>query len=228
MTTKMNRFLALVPAVAFAAACNGVAPTGPSQITSNDSYDAVSGQASTMTSSCVNLGRISLNVVEPAGAILWVQATYHFTGPSIGCPAPRWTSNRVEMVLDKTNPMRAGFPRAAGGTATLTATAPNQVTKSIVVDLGGTRADQSCKQIAGVSVKIVPVTVSNDVSVKATYRYTGPVIGTCAQGPAWTASRRGLNVDPNDPFRAFISRRTDIRTTVTATAPNGRSGKVTF
>jgi len=226
--TKMNRFLALIPAVAFAAACNGVAPTGPSQITSNDSHDAVSGQASAMTSSCVNLGRISLNVVEPAGAILWVEATYHFTGPSIGCAAPRWTSNRGEMVVDKTNPMRAGFPREAGGKAMLTATAPNRVTKSIVVDLGATRADLSCKQIAGVSVKVLPVGISNDVSVKATYHYTGPVTGVCTLAPAWTASRRGLNVDPSDPFRASIARRTDIRTTITATAPNGLLGKVTF
>ena len=228
MSTKINRFLALIPAVAFMAACSGVAPTGPSQITSNDSYDAVSGEASAMTSSCVNLGRISLNVVEPAGTILWVKATYHFTGPSLGCPAPRWTSNRGEMIVDKTNPMRAGFPREAGGKATLTATAPNRVTQSIAVDLGTTRAADSCKDISGVAVKVVRQTMSNDVFVEAVYLHVGPVIGVCTLSPAWTASRRGITVDPTNSFRAYIARRTDIRTTVTATAPNGRSGQVTF
>jgi hypothetical protein len=140
MTTKINRFLALIPVVAFAAACSGVAPTGSSQITSNDSYDAASAQAATMTS----------------------------------------------------------------------------------------RAPDSCKDISGVSVKVVHHTMSNHVYVAATYLHLGPVIGSCTLSPAWTASRRGLTVDPTNSFRAYIARRTDIRTTVTATAPNGRSGKVTF
>jgi len=140
MSRKINRFLALIPAVAFTAACSGVAPTGSSQITSNDSYDAASGQAATMTS----------------------------------------------------------------------------------------RAPDSCKDISGVSVKVVRHTISNDVFVEAAYLHVGPVIGVCTLSPAWTASRRGLTVDRTNPFRAYIARRTDLRTTVTATAPNGRSGQVTF
>ena len=138
MSTKINRFLALIPAVAFTAACSGVAPTGSSQITSDDSYGAASGQAATMTS------------------------------------------------------------------------------------------PDSCKDISGVSVKVVRHTISNDVFVEAVYLHVGPVIGVCTLSPAWTASRRGITVDPTNSFRAYIARRTDIRTTVTATAPNGRSGQVTF
>jgi len=225
--TKMSRFLALIPVVVSAAACNGVAPTGPSQITSNDSYESA-GAVTAMTPSCRNLGRISLTVLPAVSPILWVEANYQYTGPSLGCPAPRWTSDRVEMVIDRNNPMRAGFPRTAGGNATLTATAPNRVTKSITVDLGATRDEQACKDVAGVSVKIVPInSTSGDVSLQATYRYFGSVSLGCS-APAWTASRRGLNLNPYDPFRASIARRTTVRTTVTATAPNGLSGSVTF
>jgi hypothetical protein len=232
--TKMKRFLALIPVAAFAAACGGVSPTGSSQIVSHDSYEAT-GAVTAMTGSpqCVNLARISLTpVTGPAVSIQWIKADYVFSGPSpLPCPAPRWTSNRFDMVVDKTNPMRAGFPRQSSGKATLTATALNGVTNSIVIDLDASRGftdEQACRAVAGVSLRILPVANAKaDVSFEAKYTYAGPVTQACSVAPVWTASRSGLKVSFSDPFRASIAG-TNVRTTVTATAPNGLSGKITF
>jgi hypothetical protein len=46
--------------------------------------------------------------------------------------------------------------------------------------------------------------------------------------PVWKATRRGITVQTANPFRASIARATGVRTTVTATAPNGASGNVAF
>jgi hypothetical protein len=230
----MLRFTALIPMVAFVAACSGAMPTGPGPITSNESYQAA-GDVTAMLAEpqCANLGRIALApVTSPASPIHWIEATYYFNGPAQPCPAPRWTSDRSNMVVDKTNPMRAGFPRMAGGQASLTATARNGVSKSIVVDLGPTRmsdGDQACKQIVAVDMRVLPVGISkNEVSLEARYRYDGPVLESCSIAPTWTASRRGLRVNPNNLFRASITRTAEVRTTVTATAPNGVFGRITF
>jgi hypothetical protein len=120
----------------------------------------------------------------------------------------------------------------AGGQASLTATARNGVSKSIVVDLGPTRMSdgaQACKQIVAVDMRVLPVGISNnEVSLEARYRYDGPVLQSCSIAPTWTASRRGLKVNPNNLFRASIPHTTEVRTTVTGTAPNGVFGRITF
>lgn len=139
---QINRFLALIPAVALTAACSGVAPTGSSAIVSNDSYKAA--------------GDVTAMAVPPSDS------------------------------------------------------------------------EQGCKQIAEVLLRIQPMVLSNEVALQARYRYHGPVTQTCSIAPTWAASRPGLKVHPIDPFRASIDRRTDVRTTVTATAPNGVFGKVIF
>jgi len=241
--TKMNQFLALIPVVAFAAACSGVAPTGPSQITSSEPFEAVSGDATATGLRCSTLRSISLDIVPSsspspsADAYVWVEATYHFSAPELQrCPAPRWTSDRNQMVVNRTNPMRAGFLRAAGGQATLTATAANRVSNSIIVAIGPTidlvvpgPLPQACRNIAGVDVKILgEPNMSNVVSFAASYIYKSPVIGLCTTAPAWKATRRGLTPSKTDPFRASIARAYDVRTTVTTTAPNGATGNVTF
>lgn len=235
--TKMNRFLALLPVAAFAAACSGV-PSGPSQV-SNEPFEEVSGEATaTAALPCPTLNRISLNVVPSVDAYVWVEATYHYSGPVMQpCPAPRWTSNRNQMVVNRENPMRAGFRRSAGGKATLTATAPNRVTKTIEVTIGPppTRLassiipyplPQACRDIAGVNVKIVP-SPENDrhVWLVADYIYKRPMTGICTVAPVWKASRKGLHAAA---FQASIGRRTTVRTTVTATAPNGKFDSITF
>jgi hypothetical protein len=128
----------LVPLLAFAAACNGVAPTGSSAITSNDAYEA-------------------------------------------------------------------------GG------------------DVGAlSNGNEACRLIVDVKLRILPDDGTGNVVLQAAYRYESPGGPECAIGPAWTASRRGLYVSPCTPFLASIARDTDVRTTVTATGPNGRTAKVTF
>ena len=139
---QINRFLALIPAVALTAACSGVTPTGSSATNPNDSY-------------------------------------------------------------------------AAAGDATAMAVPPGD-------------SGQGCKQITEVLLRILPVGMSNEVAFQAKYRYEGPASLGCSIAPVWTASRRGLRVHPTDPFRAAIDRKTNVRTTVTATAPNGVFAKIIF
>ena len=133
----MIRLAALVPMLAFAAACSGAgAPTGPAPLTTNDPYEAVSGQATQM-----------------------------------------------------------GNP--------------------------------DCRDIAVVDVSIVPAVNLTMVELTARYRFQRPGL-SCAVPPRWAATRPGLIVHPKDPFRASIQHRSDVRTTVTATAPNGKVGRATF
>jgi hypothetical protein len=238
--TKMKRFLALTPVVALAAACSGVAPTGPSPITSSEPNEVVSGYATATALPCPGLTSISLAVVPSLDAYVWVEATYHYSAPASQlCAAPRWTSDRNQMVVNRNNPMRAGFRRSAGGKATLTATAANRISNSILVTIGPSTQigssiipsplPQACRDIAGVTVRIVPNPATNrDVLFETSYRYKSPISGICSVAPRWTATRRGLTVNAADPFRSSIGRRTDVRTTVTSTAPNGVSGSVTF
>ena len=234
--TRMSRFLALIPVAAFTVACNGATPTGPTQISATEPMETASAEATAMTPapSCQYLVRIDLDADPTPGSMAWVQATYQYSRPVLTpCGPPRWTSLRGELVVDPQNPMRAGFPRSAGsGTATLTATAPNRLSHTIVVDLAPpTRladAEQACRDIAGVDVKVVPSIEIARVVLKATYVYMKPTTAVCSIAPDWMASRSGLTVDRMDPFRAWIRRRSDVKTRVTATSPNGMSGAVTF
>jgi len=234
---KTAKFLALIPVVGLAAACNGVAPTGPSEFASNDASAALTGEASSMgrgsSRLCAGLKGINLQVVDSDDKTLWVVATYQFSGPApTACAAPAWTSDRDGMRLDKANPFRAGFARDAGGRAILTATAPSGVHGSITLDLTSNRlgGERGCLDITGVDLQIVPITSDpGQVSLVATYRSSGPGAEGCAIGPSWSASRRGLRVDEKNPFKAYISAAADgVRTTVTATAPNGAAGKISF
>jgi hypothetical protein len=238
--TKMNRFLALIPVVAFAAACNGVAPTGPDQMTSNQPDEALSGNATATALPCPTLTSIDLaRVTDGPNQYVWVEATYRYSSPAAQrCRAPKWTSDRNQMVVDRNNPMRAGFLRAAGGHATLTATAPNRVTNFILVTIGPVSRDDSstivpipeaCRAITGVNVKITPNPgISREVSLVTSYTYTSPIAGVCTFSPAWTASRTGLIVNATNPFRASIGRQVGVQTTVTSNAPNGISGNIRF
>ena len=232
--TKMSRFLALIPVAAFAAACNGAVATGPTDLSATEPMETASAaaMATIPAPQCEYLARIELAIDPTMGLMVWVDATYHYSRPVIApCAPPRWTSPRPGLVVDPQNPMRAGFPRTAGGRATLTATAPNRISKTISVDLGPvTRladAEQACRDISGVDVKLVPSIETKRVTLKAAYVYMTPPSTGCMLAPSWEASRDGLTVD-RDPFRASISRRTDLKTRVTVTAPNGARGAVTF
>lgn len=229
--TKMNRFLALMPVVAFAAACSGIAPTAPSQVTSNEPYES-SSAVSAMSLPCAGLDRIDLTVADTVGSILWVQATYVSRPAAQPCPAPTWTSDRRDLVIDRLNPMRAGFPRLAGGRATLTARALNGVSESIRLDLGptvtGLDGNLDCREVSAVIVKVLPgSSQGSDVSILASYVYNRPVTVGCTIAPEWSASRRGLKVDRANPFKASIAG-SNLPTQVTAISANGIVGSVTF
>jgi hypothetical protein len=231
--TTMSKFLALIPVVAFAAGCNGTVPAGPSQVSNNDAIQKTSGDASaTSLVKCTGLAAIELTVgPASSGSMLWVDATYHFSNPLPGlCAAPTWTSDRKELVVDKANHFRAGFNRTAGGTAILLATGPNGVQSRIQVDLNATRTvrglPDACAVVATVSVKAIPATSLTNL-LEASYTYNGPISTPCLTAPVWTADRRGLTVNPKNPFRASIDV-SDTATTVTATAPNGIAGSTKF
>lgn len=236
--TTMSKFLALIPVVAFAAGCNGMAPAGPSQVSNNDATLSTSGDASAMGSSvkCSGLVDIELTVDNSSDSMLWVNAAYHFSSPvSSLCAAPAWTSDRQEMIVDKANHFRAGFMRFAGGTAILLATGPNGVESKIQLDLNGPsnsiRPGTVCNDVARVVVTVVPKPVWSGIDARivlqASYGYGGPSSTPCGTAPTWLATRRGLRVSEKNPFQASIDP-SDAPTTVTAEAPNGIGGAVTF
>lgn len=113
----------------------------------------------------------------------------------------------------------AGAPT---GTGQLTSSDPYEAVSGEATQMG----KPGCRDIASVQVGIVPGGM-DVVKLRARYVYK-EVTSFCAVPPNWAATRSGLNVSFEDPFRASISRRTDLRTTVTATAPNGKAGSVTF
>jgi hypothetical protein len=86
----------------------------------------------------------------------------------------------------------------------------------------------SCAEITAVEVKVVPAVGLRVVALRATYVYATPGAEACTTAPAWQASRAGLNIDPRDPFKASLARQIDVKTTVTATAPNGIEGSLVF
>ena len=111
-------------------------------------------------------------------------------------------------------------------------TDPSQATSaapSVAVSGDASAMGQAgCADITAVELKVVPPVSLRDVTLRATYVYATPAAEACPTAPAWQASRAGLNVDPTDPFKASIARRMDLKTTVTATAPNGVAGSLTF
>jgi hypothetical protein len=242
MRTNMNasirfgKMLALMPVVALAAACNGVAPTSSTDVSTGFSA-ADSGEVTAMaTRPCSNITGVNLRT-ETGGRMVWVQAKYNISGPSTTqCAAPEWTADRRGLTVDPSNPFRAGYPASTNGIANVTATAPNRISNTIRLNLG--RADfaapsetqnEACRVIDAVRVSQVPSTslTADRVTFEATYSYSQPVTSECTKAPSWTASRQGLVV-ANDGFHASISRVATARTTVTAIAPNRVQGSLTF
>lgn len=237
MTNHFSRILALMPVVALAAACNGPAPTSSTDV-STGATATDSGEAAGMTvRPCSNVTGVSLRTEDSSRSMIWVVASYQMSTPGTqNCPAPKWTADRKGLVVDRMNPFRAGYPRTTEGVANVTASAPNGVQNSIRLELGGPTtslvtdgdaANVACKLVNAVNVTVVPGT-SNVVSLAARYGYSSPTKSECTIAPTWSATRSGLSVGP-DGFHASIARTPTTRpTTVTATAPNRVSGRVTF
>jgi hypothetical protein len=229
---KMAKILALIPVVSLAAACNGLAPTVPSELLpSNDSGDA--SAMSLSTGNCEAVTGIDLHVVDSSRTYLWVEATYQYINSGlVGCPAPTWSSDRDGLVVDERRPFRAGFQRSTGGRAVLTATALNGVHNSIRLDLGDSPLDfrnDPCLNIVSVDLQVLPSASDKGVvSIQAKYVFLGETAGDCRAPPSFKASRPGLRIDPRDPFRAEIASAPRIKTTVGATAPNGVGHNITF
>lgn len=130
----MFRFAALIPVVAFVAACSAPGPTGIGQITSSDPYEAVSGDATAMMPpGCSNIVRVEVWMLPPTtGQQVWLQARYRYSTPAERCTkAPRWNANRGGIVVDTKDKFRASIPRAHQQTV-VTATAPNRVSGTLV------------------------------------------------------------------------------------------------
>ena len=237
---RFEKMLALMPVVALAAACNGVAPTSSTDVSTGVAA-TTSGDEVTATAvrPCSNITGINLRT-ENGGQMVWVHAKYNLSGPTTTqCAAPRWSADRDGLIVDRTNPFRAGYRASTSGMANVTATAPNHISNTIRLSLSTDTAfaapspspgdNQSCRLIDAVNVALVPSTslVAERVTFEATYSYSRPVTAECTKAPRWTASRRGLVV-ANDGFHASIARVVTARTTVTATAPNSVKGSLTF
>ena len=229
----MNKFLALVPVVAFAAAC-GVTPGGPNAVVSNDANEMVSDAASLTTRPCIGLTAIILRIDQSNDSMVWVEASYR--SPSAvhtGAPllrGPSWSS-AVTTWWRQGNRFRAGFARGATGRASVQATAPGGVHNLIEVDLSPTTSDlrpSVCENVTGVTMTLVSTSSDTRVAVIAAYAYDGPFATPCAVAPVWFADRRGLIVNPKNPFVASIDADTSVQTTVTATSPSGVVGSVIF
>jgi hypothetical protein len=233
---KINKLLALLPAVVFAAGCNGVAPGGPSAVASNDVNEMATGSVSAMGRNCSGLKAIALQIDESDDTILWVSAHYEFANPLSTpvpqpCAPPSWRADRGGLTVDQANLFRAGFLRTETGKATVQATGPNGVHNAIELSLSPTnsvaRRPALCADITGVTLSLKLVGSSTQVVVEAAYSYAGPFATPCAVAPVWFADRRGLRVNQKNPFEASINA-SAVQTTVTATAPNGMVGNILF
>jgi hypothetical protein len=224
---KMRSLFALIPAVALAAACSGPSATAPSDLgpsallASNDS-----GTVTAMTTSpCAGIVKIDLEVADTSRTVLWVEATYRFDrSNSGGCPAPAWSSDRSDMIVDSGNPFRAGFKRSANGSANLTAKAANGVHNTIRLQLGPGR---TCASVVGVDLRLLPSKPDGMVWIQAAYKFLGDTPDECREPPKFTASRAGLQLHPGDAFRVGI-KKDPGNTTVAAAAPNGVGNKIQF
>jgi hypothetical protein len=233
---QFAKMLALMPVVALAAACNGVAPTSSTEV-STGVVATASGDDVTATAvrPCSNITGINLRT-ETGGQMIWVHAKYNMSGPTITqCAAPQWIADRAGLIVDRSNPFRAGYPASTKGIANVTATAPNHISSRIRLNMGSDFAaptetqNQACRVIDAVSLTQVPSTSlgTERVTFEATYSYSQPVTSECTKAPSWTASRKGLVV-ANDGFHASIARVATARTTVTAIAPNRVQGSLSF
>ena len=236
---RFAKMLALMPVVALAAACNGVAPTSSTDVSTGFVATASGDEVtSTAVRPCSNITGVNLRT-QTVGRMVWVQAKYNISGPTTTqCAAPEWSADRAGLTVDSSNPFRAGYPASTNGIANVTATAPNHVSNTIRLNLGRAGfaapapAVDACRLIDAVRVTQVPSTpstslVAERVTFKAMYSYSQPVTSGCTRAPSWTASREGLVV-ANDGFHASIAKVGIARTTVTATAPNRVKGSLTF
>jgi len=227
--TKTSLFLALIPIMALAAACSGPAPTAPTDLDGSALVGSSgSGTVTAMASPCAAITGIKLKVDDSSRTFLWVEATYQYISSGfVVCPAPAWSSDRQEMIVDRANPFRAGFSRSVTGRAILKAAALNGVTNSIRVELGGSG---NCHNIVAVNLKVVENPLDDAfVWVQAAYVFLGDTPDNCADPPTFAASRKGLRIHPSDLFRAGIATAAPgIKTSVSAAAPNGVAAKIRF
>jgi len=236
-TVQFAKMLALMPVVALAAACGNSASPGastsvPSAVELTDSGDA---SAMSLVPACT-VTSVSLRTDDQTSrSMIWVQALYLPSQPTlVKCPSPRWTADRKGLVVDSTNPFRAGYPRTTTGVVNVTAVAPNGVQNSIRVDLGGSTQfagpgpsdNEACRRIEDINLK-VDTSSALRVRIQAVYAYPRPMLNACTVAPRWTSIAPDLTV-AQDGFNATLARRSSTRTTVTATAPNGVSRSVTF
>jgi hypothetical protein len=228
--TKMNKFLALLPVVAFAVGCSGVAPGGPNAV-ANDANELVSGGVSAMGRNCKGLESIDLAVDTSDDSMVWVKATYVFSNPlGTPCPAPTWSSDRDGLTVDPSNLFRAGFFRMAGGRASLQATGPNGVHNVIDFSLGGDNrlVPITCDDVTGMQLNFVPSNDDTQILVLARYEYDVPEPVICTEPPTFTLNRRGLTVDATNPFLARIDMDSGTRSELIAAGPNALTASIGF
>jgi hypothetical protein len=252
--TRVAKMLALMPVVALASACNGVSPASSTGLSRDLTADipAAEGTATATglrNKACALVGSVSLQVVAEDKRAVYIQASYRYTEPvAQDCPAPVWASRDASLQVDRTNPYRVAVLRTHDGAVTVQATAPNGVSNDIVVALGASTTDPvetvptngpvptnrpvptptpvNCKAIDGIQVQVVQNPDADVVSLQARYTFSAPG-NQCRIAPTWTASRKGLTVDPLNGFSASIPPANDA-TVVYVTAPNGVEAKVTF
>ena len=203
---------------------------------------------------CTLVVGVDLQVVAEDKQAVTIQASYKYAEPvPQDCSAPAWASRDASLRVDRTNPYRVAVLRTHDGVVTVQATAPNGVFDVIAVNLGTpgstdepvepsvpntnrpaptnrpvpTPVPVNCKAIDGVQVEVVdPGTATGNITLVARYSFTAPG-NECKLAPTWSASRKGLTVDPLNAFSASIPRANDA-TVVSVTAPNGVGTKVSF
>jgi hypothetical protein len=148
-------------------------------------------------------------------------------GGSVHCAAPVWTSNPrgvvTPVLTNQQNVFRARVNSSLD--VTVTATAPNGVSASILIQ--GNAAALSigpalCPGITGVKLSRVSLTPTSDVVIQATYLGLGS--SPCA-APAFTSNPRGVLAVQPDLFRIGVHNQSGP-VSVTATAPNGMSASI--
>lgn len=133
----MIRLAALIPFVAFLAACSGAGPMGPGQITSSDPYEAVSGDATAMRvpPACKNISGVDVLMLPPMSIKeVRFEARYRYNTPEGRCTAaPLWEASRSGILVHPKDPFRAWIPRSPRHERTVvTATAPNGIEGRLV------------------------------------------------------------------------------------------------
>src|SRR5687768_17467758 len=106
MRTNMNasirfgKMLALMPVVALAAACNGVAPTSSTEVSTGVVATASGDEVmATAVRPCSNITGVNLRT-QTGGQMIWVQARYNISGPTTTqCAAPRWSADRGGLIV---------------------------------------------------------------------------------------------------------------------------------